>query len=152
MRDARFPDDTATVQTLFREYADWLGVDLCFQGFDEELASLPGKYAPPEGCLLLATDGDTVLGCCAIRRFAPDVCEVKRLWVRPEARGRGLGRELMARIEEHARLAGYNSAVLDTLETMEPAVRLYESLGYRRTPPYYHNPIPGAVYFRKSLA
>lgn len=152
IRPAGFPDDTATLRQLFREYADWLAVDLDFQDFEAELAALPGKYAPPTGIALLAERADNLtLGCVAMRPLNDETCEMKRLYLRPEARGTGLGRKLAAHVIEAARQAGYRRMVLDTLDHMEDALRLYDRLGFRPIAPYYHNPIPGAVYLGLDL-
>jgi GNAT superfamily N-acetyltransferase len=145
------PDEIETVRTLFREYADWLGVDLCFQGFDEELATLPGKYATPDGRLLLAYDGAAAVGCIGLRRADATTGEVKRLYVRPAARGRGLGGELARRVVAAAREIGYRRLVLDTLEPMAEARRLYGSLGFREIPAYYANPLSGVIYMELVL-
>ncbi|MFW5745240.1 MAG: GNAT family N-acetyltransferase [Spirochaetota bacterium] len=151
IRSARFPDDADLVRTLFREYADWLGVDLSFQGFEEELASLPGTYAAPGGELLLAADDGDTLGCVAFRPFEGPTCEMKRLWVRPRARRAGLATALVGELERRAAAVGYRSIVLDTLRTMTPALALYLRLGYREIEAYYHNPLPGAVYLAKDI-
>lgn len=151
IQSARFPDDLGSVRELFREYAAWLDVDLSFQGFEDELATLPGKYARPTGNVFLAREGAAILGCCAFRPHTHEICELKRLWVRPEARGNRVGKALVRRAEADARSAGYAAVVLDTLNTMTPAMNLYRSLGYAETAPYYHNPLPGSVYFRKDL-
>ena len=142
-----------TARTLFREYAAWLGVDLGFQGFEQELATLPGRYAPPDGCMVLATDDDgAVLGCVAVRPLTAGACEMKRLWIRPAARGRGVGLALARfAVEEGARL-GYAVMRLDTLAHMRPALSLYERLGFRRIPAYYDNPLPDVVYLERRLA
>ena len=152
------PQDLDVVRELFLEYATWLGLDLSFQGFDAELASLPGKYGPPGGCLLiarrldvLANQSGEVIGCVAMRLFDAKRCEMKRLWIRPEFRNLGAGRMLALAIIDAARGARYDEMVLDTLESMESAVGLYQSLGFVRIPAYYHNPIPGAVYFSLDL-
>ena len=150
--DARLPEDLETVRTLFREYAVGLGVDLCFQGFEEELAALPGKYARPKGRLLLAWRGDEALGCVALRPIDERDCEMKRLYVRPAARGLNLGRQLAQRICDEGREAGYQRILLDTLSTMTPALTLYRSLGFTDTEPYVYNPLPEVVYLAKDLA
>ena len=137
---------------MFEEYAAWLAVDLCFQGFAGELATLPGAYAPPRGMLMLAGPQDTALGCIALRPLgeagpAPGAtAEVKRLYVRPEARGTGLGKRLVQTVIDGARAIGYRELKLDTLSRMAEAHSLYATLGFRECAPYYHNPIPGAVY------
>ena len=136
---------------MFEEYAAALDIDLDFQNFAQELQMLDEMYGPPRGCLLLARLNSAVLGCVAIRPFRDDVCELKRLYVHPEARATGLGREVSKRIIQRARELGYRSMVLDTLESMEPARRLYRSLGFREIPAYYENPIEGAVYMELDL-
>jgi GNAT superfamily N-acetyltransferase len=152
IRNAHDPADLPLVRELFREYADTLGVDLCFQGFEAELAELPGRYAPPVGRLLLASASGTVLGCVALRPLSESVGEMKRLYVRPAARGLGAGRALAERVIAEARSIGYHRLCLDTLPSMAAAVRLYESLGFRDVPPYCHNPVPGARYLGLDLA
>jgi len=151
------PADVAAARTLFREYERWLGVDLCFQSFEEELAALPGAYAPPSGRLLLGYVDGAPAGCVALRplgaapaRAAPresDTCEMKRLYVRESARGAGLGRRLAERVIDEARAIGYRTMVLDTLPQMVSAFALYTSLGFIAIAPYYDNPIAGALYF-----
>ncbi|MBX3585830.1 MAG: GNAT family N-acetyltransferase [Ramlibacter sp.] len=140
---------------IFREYADGLGVDLCFQSFDDELASLPGDYAEPRGSLVLAMVEDEVAGCCALRPLDtvdyPNAAEMKRLYVRKAFRGFGLGRLLAEATLDAARRAGYESVLLDTLDDMEAARALYVDLGFQDIPPYYHNPIPGAHYLKATI-
>jgi ribosomal protein S18 acetylase RimI-like enzyme len=136
---------------LLREYEGSLGVSLCFQGFERELAALPGEYAPPAGRLLLALDTGQVVGCVALRRLDERTCEMKRLYLRPEFRGRGAGRGLAFAIIDEARKIGYNKMRLDTLPSMREAIELYESLGFKRIEPYYPNPVPGAVFMELEL-
>lgn len=149
------PEDIAAARALIREYAEGLGVDLCFQGIEHELASLPGDYAPPHGALLLAQVEGRYAGCCALRPLEatdyPNAAEMKRLYVRKDFRGMGLGRELVEAVLDAAREAGYSCVLLDTLDDMEAARSLYEELGFREIPPYYHNPIPGAHYLKADL-
>lgn len=153
LMDAHRPPLLSEAATLFREYARWLGVDLGFQGFEQELAALPGKYAPPNGCMLVALDAtDAVLGCVAVRPLADaGACEMKRLWTRPAGRGRGLGLALAQRSIEAARGMGHRIMRLDTLASMTPALSLYERLGFRRIPAYYHNPLADVVYLELAL-
>jgi len=142
-------------RAIFREYAAGLGVDLCFQNFEAELASLPGEYAAPRGALLLATVNGELAGCGACRALADvdyaNACEMKRLYVRPAFRGLGLGRLLARALMDHAIRAGYSVMLLDTLDDMEAARSLYEALGFEEIPPYYFNPIAGAHYLKAQL-
>jgi ribosomal protein S18 acetylase RimI-like enzyme len=139
------------VRALFKEYADSLGVDLGFQDFDRELAELPGEYAPPAGRLLLALDRAEPAGCAGLRPFAPGVCELKRLYVRPAHRGSGLGRRLTELLVEAGRDAGYERMRLDTLPTMAAARALYRDLGFVEIEAYRPNPIHGTTYFELAL-
>jgi GNAT superfamily N-acetyltransferase len=152
------PRDAASMdaaRAIFREYAASLAIDLCFQGFEAELAALPGDYAEPAGILLLALVDGEVAGCGALRPLAdvdyPNACEMKRLYVRRPFRRFGLGRVIAQALIDHARAAGYSSMLLDTLDEMESARELYTSLGFIKVPPYYYNPIPGAHYLRVDL-
>jgi len=146
-------DDT---RAIFREYAAQLGVDLCFQGFDAELQGLPGEYAAPAGLLMLALVDGAVAGCGAFRPLHDvdyaNACEMKRLYVRPAFRRFGLGRMLAQALIDRALESGYSAMLLDTLDDMEAARGLYESLGFEEVPPYYFNPIPGAHYLKVDLA
>jgi GNAT superfamily N-acetyltransferase len=150
LRDAGGIDDIAAARALFEEYAASIGVDLCFQGFAEELASLPGAYAPPRGCLLLA-ERDQPVGCVALRPLDAGTGEVKRLYVRPAARGEGVGALHAHAAVDRARVCGYRELKLDTLATMTAAHALYASLGFRRCAPYYDNPLPGVTYMSLAL-
>lgn len=149
------PELLDATREIFREYAAQLGVDLCFQNFDAELATLPGDYAAPRGALLLATVDGEVAGCGALRPLAdvdyPNACEMKRLFVRPAFRRFGIGRVLAQALMDRGLQAGYSNLLLDTLDDMEAARGLYASLGFEEIPPYYFNPIPGAHYLRAPL-
>jgi putative acetyltransferase len=144
--------DLVAAKELFQQYAAEIGVDLCFQGFAEELAALPGKYAPPEGRLLLAKADDRIAGCVALRKLGDDVCEMKRLYVLPEFRARKAGRELALRIVREAAEIGHTTMYLDTLASMHAARRLYRSLGFEQIAPYYHNPLDGVIYMALQLS
>ena len=143
------------MREIFREYAQAIGVDLCFQQFDRELAELPGQYAAPRGALLLAMVDGEAAGCSALRPLDnadyPNAAEMKRLYVRKPFRNFGLGRQLAEATLDAARAAGYACVLLDTLDDMEAARVLYEDLGFQDIPPYYHNPIPGAHYLKADL-
>ena len=149
--DAVTPSDIDAARRLFLEYGQSLGFSLCFQGFDEELAGLPGKYAPPSGRILLAWVDGAPAGVVAVRPLESGICEMKRLYVRPEHRGRDLGRRLAMEIIGAARAMGYRAMRLDTIDTMTSAISLYRSLGFREVAPYYENPIAGAAYFERVL-
>jgi ribosomal protein S18 acetylase RimI-like enzyme len=137
---------------LFREYEKWIDVDLCFQSFEKELASLPGSYAPESGRLLLAYSDQELAGCIALRRISDETCEMKRLFLRPEFHGRGLGRTLAEKIISEAREMGYFRMRLDTIPgKMDKAIALYRSLGFKKIPPYYDNPVAGATFMELSL-
>jgi acetylglutamate kinase len=140
------PEQLAQVKQLFIEYAAWLGVDLCFQGFQAELDSLPGDYAPPRGCLLLALADGQPVGCAALHPLEGTGAEIKRVYVSPAYRGHKLGRRLTERIISEARRVGYTHLKLDTLARLHEANRLYDSLGFKPCAPYYHNPLEGVVY------
>jgi ribosomal protein S18 acetylase RimI-like enzyme len=143
--------DLAEVRALFEEYAAWLGVDLGYQRFAEELASLPGAYVPPTGALLLAADGERVIGCVAMRALDSETCEMKRLFVRAAGRGTGAGRALVEAILAAGRAAGYRRMRLDTMERMQAAIALYRSLGFREIAAYYPSPVAETHYFEREL-
>ena len=144
--------DVTQARELFEEYAAWLEIDLCFQNFDRELAGLPGEYTPPSGRLLLAFVDEQLAGCVALRKIDEGICEMKRLFVRPEFRGKGLGRKLTEAIIEEARRIGYHRVRLDTLPPkMQTAVGVYRSLGFKEIDPYYKNPVAGAMFMELGL-
>ena len=149
------PQQIESIRALIREYAQSLGVDLCFQNLEAELAGLPGEYAPPRGALFMAEIDGRPAGCVALRPLDaadyPNAAEMKRLYVRDRYRGSGLGRELAEAALDAAREAGYSTVLLDTLDDMEAARGLYEDLGFHEIPPYYHNPIAGAHYLKCEL-
>jgi GNAT superfamily N-acetyltransferase len=149
---ASTPEDVAASRILFKEYEAGVGISLCFQNFDRELNNLPGDYAPPDGRLLLATEDDQLAGCIALRKLAPGVCEMKRLFVRPAHRGSGLGRVLVNSIIDEARQLGYTHMRLDTLPgKMDKAIALYRSIGFVEIAPYYFNPVEGATFMELKL-
>ena len=149
------PAEFQATRLIFEEYAQQLGVDLCFQNFDAELKDLPGDYAQPQGALLLAMADGQLAGCCAMRQLDsvdyPNACEMKRLYVRSSYRRLGLGRQLAEAIMDAARVTGYHHMLLDTLTEMESARALYQDLKFEEIPPYYHNPIAGAHYLKVDL-
>lgn len=151
IRSARIPEEVPAVRDLFREYAARLGIDLCFQQFDDELAKLPGSYVAPAGQLLVADAGSELAGCVACRPHLNGACEMKRLYVRAQFRGHGLGRRLVEQLLERARSSGYREVVLDALPVMSEAIALYRSAGFLETAAYCVNPVPGALYFRRFL-
>ena len=155
LRCADTPALLEAARAVMREYGESLDIDLCFQNFDDELARLPGDYAPPSGQLLLAYVDGELAGCGALRAFADadyaNACEMKRLFVRPGFRRFGLGRILAEALLDEGRRAGYSAMLLDTLDDMEAARELYATLGFEEIPPYYFNPIPGAHYLKADL-
>jgi len=138
-------------KTLFEEYAESLDFDLDFQDFDKELADFPGDYAPPKGCLLLAEDEDKIAGCVALRELSEGVCEMKRLYVKPQFRGLGIGKNLAEAIIQEAQKIGYTRIRLDTAPSMQEARALYMSLGFKKISPYRYNPIEGAEFMELSM-
>ncbi len=150
--NANTPDEIDDARTLFREYESWLGLDLCFQGFEQELQSLPGKYAPPDGRLLLALSDGQLAGCIAMRKLEDGICEMKRLFVRDGFRGQQIGVSLIDRVIAEARDAGYSKMRLDTYPAkMKKAVSLYETHGFRTIAPYYENPHDGVLFMELDL-
>lgn len=143
--------DLETAKSLIEEYAASLGLNLDFQHFDRELQHFPGHYVSPNGRVLLAKSGTHVAGCVCLRRLAGDVCEMKRLYVKPEYRGRAIGKQLALAVIQEAKLIGYCRMRLDTLPTMSAAMALYKTLGFRRIDPYYENPVAGAMFFELKL-
>lgn len=151
IRRANGVADMAIVATLFREYQIGLGVSLCFQDFDAELANLPGAYAEPSGCILLAERDGAALGAVALRPIDGATGEMKRLYLRAAARGLGIGRRLAVEIMAQARTRGYRRMRLDTLPQLDAAIALYGRLGFRAIAPYNDNPLPGVLYFEAAL-
>ena len=152
IRQALTEPDIQRAHELFAEYASWIEISLCFQNFDQELAGLPGDYAPPNGRLFLAVDDNDVMGCVALRKIGDGVGEMKRLYVRPEFRGRGLGRILTEKLIAEAKQIGYARLRLDTLPgKMDQAIAMYHSFGFREIAPYYKNPVADATFMELLL-
>ena len=148
---AHTTEDVLTAKTLFQEYSESLDFDLGFQNFDEELSNFPGQYSPPDGRLYLARYASRAVGCVGLRKFEKRICEIKRLYVKPDFRGKAVGRNLAKKAIEAAKIIGYEYIRLDTLPSMESANRLYRSLGFEPIEPYRYNPIEGAVFMELSL-
>lgn len=150
--DAVAPADIEHIRRLFRAYATWLNVDLCFQDFENELSTLPGLYAPPRGRLLLAKTGSEVAGCVGLRPLDEAICEMKRLWVEPGFGGHGVGRRLAETIVEAGQQLGYRTMRLDTMPVrLEAAGHIYDTLGFKRIADYYHNPLEGVAMYELLL-
>jgi GNAT superfamily N-acetyltransferase len=152
IRWAVIPDDIRTIRDLFQGYADSLNFELDFQDFREELETLPGKYALPLGSILVAKENGETVGCVAVRPLGSEICEMKRLYVKPEHRGKRIGRELALAIIEEAKRLGYKAMRLDTVIAMKEASALYLALGFQPIEAYCYNPLPGAMYFELKLA
>jgi ribosomal protein S18 acetylase RimI-like enzyme len=149
--EAKVPDDFKIARDLFEQYAQSLGFDLGFQDFGVELQNLPGDYAPPQGCILFAKQDERIVGCVAVRKLEENICEMKRLYVIPSARGQGIGRKLAETIIAQAKAIGYKHMRLDTVASMQAANRLYSSLGFHPIAPYRYNPLEGAQFYELSL-
>ncbi len=145
------PEEYAAAGILFQEYANELSIDLCFQQFDEELLSLPKMYAPPMGCIVLCKENDSFVGSIAVRPKTDGVAELKRMYIQAPFRRKGIGKILLSKALDFAKQAGHHTVRLDTLNTMEPAMQLYQQNGFYTISAYYHNPEPTAVYFEKKL-
>jgi putative acetyltransferase len=144
-------EELEEVREIFIEYADFLQVDLCFQDFEKELQTLHEVYFPPTGCIILAKENNQVFGCIALKPIAEGVCEMKRLYVRPEARGKALGKQLVEELIDFAKKAGYKKMKLDTITSLKDAIKLYQSKGFVKTEPYVYNPLSDVQYFELTL-
>ena len=144
-------DELDEVRDIFIEYADFLQVDLCFQDFEKELQTLHEVYFPPKGCIVLAKVDKLVMGCVALKPIGEGVCEMKRLYVRPQARGKGLGKLLVEELINFATNAGYKTMKLDTISSLKEAIKLYQSKGFLKTKPYVYNPLSDVLYFELTL-
>jgi ribosomal protein S18 acetylase RimI-like enzyme len=152
IRQAETANDIESARAIFREYEAWLGMSLCFQNFEDELANLPGKYTPPDGRLYLAFIDDELAGCIALRKCEDGICEMKRLFLRENSRGQGLGNQLIEKLIKDARALGYSKMRLDTFPPkMGKAVKLYESHGFYPIEPYYQNPHDGVLFMELNL-
>jgi GNAT superfamily N-acetyltransferase len=151
IEEVKTKENLFEVSKLFGEYADSLEINLDFQGFDEELAGLPGEYAPPNGCLLIALWENHVAACVGLRNFSPAICEMKRLYTRPQFRGLGIGRALCEAVIDKARIIGYKHMRLDTLPSMRRVRALYASLGFKEIEPYRSNPVEGTSFMELIL-
>ncbi len=144
-------EELEEVREIFIEYADFLKVDLCFQDFEKELQTLHEVYFPPKGCIILAKEDKQVMGCIALKPIGEGICEMKRLYVRPEARGKHLGRQLVEKLIDFAKKAGYKTMKLDTISSLKEAIKLYQSKGFIKTEPYVYNPLSDVLYFELML-
>lgn len=151
LAEAKSKQEIELVRSLFREYADSLGIDLCFQDFEQELAGLPGDYAPPAGRLYLAYQDQQPAACVGLRKIGEGICEMKRLYVRPLYRGQGIGRQLVLTLVKDARALGYSRMRLDMLPSMKRALELYKTIGFKPIDPYRSNPVPGAMFLELNL-
>jgi putative acetyltransferase len=145
------PDQLIEIKKLFREYETWLGFDLSFQNFEKEVSSLPGKYTPPKGAILMASFNEHIAGCIAVRPLDKDICEMKRFFVRSKFRGYGIGKKLSEAIVEKAKEIGYAKIRLDTHNTFKAAIGIYRKLGFKEIDSYYHNPMPDVSYWELDL-
>ena len=144
-------DELEEVRDIFIEYSEFLQVDLCFQNFEKELQTLHEVYSPPQGCIILAKQNDVTVGCVALKQIDDGVCEMKRLYVRPEARGEGFGRKLVEELIRFARKSSYTTMKLDTVSKLKEAISLYRSFGFVETSPYVYNPLSDVLYFELQL-
>ena len=144
-------EELEEVREIFIEYADFLQVDLCFQDFEKELQTLNQVYFPPMGCIILAKENTQVMGCIALKPIGQGVCEMKRLYVRPVARGKALGKQLVEELIDFAKKAGYKTMKLDTISSLKEAIKLYHSKGFVETEPYVYNPLSEVLYFELTL-
>jgi GNAT superfamily N-acetyltransferase len=144
-------EELEEVREIFIEYADFLQVDLCFQDFEKELQTLHKVYNPPTGCIILAKENEQVIGCIALKPIGEGVCEMKRLYVRPSARGKALGKKLVEELIDFAKKAGYNTMKLDTISSLKEAINLYQSKGFVKTEAYVYNPLSDVLYYELKL-
>jgi ribosomal protein S18 acetylase RimI-like enzyme len=150
-KTAKSEEDFKTAKEIFLEYKNSLNLDLCFQKFHEEISDLPSQYSEPAGCIILCYDNNEPIGCIALRKFEGDTCEMKRLYLRPEARGKGSGRVMANKIVEKAKQFGYKKIRLDTIETMKEAIALYKTMGFKVIAPYRFNPLEGVIYMELEI-
>ena len=144
-------EELEEVREIFIEYADFLQVDLCFQDFEKELQTLHEVYYPPLGCIILGKDNNQVMGCVALKPIGEGICEMKRLYVKPAARGKSLGKQLVEELINFAKKSGYKTMKLDTISSLKEAIKLYQSKGFVKTEPYVYNPLSDVLYFELTL-